>query len=84
MYIVIAKGNVGIKLIHTAFMANKHKEVIFMKKPEFLGLSAVACIANPVTAVAAIGPAGEAIAAAGAICNLPAVVPILGGVSIIA
>lgn len=55
-----------------------------MKKPEIIGLSAAACIANPVTAVAVIGPAGKGIAAAGAICNLPAIVPLLGATSIIA
>lgn len=54
-----------------------------MKKPEITGLSAAACIAVPATAIAILGSAGSAIAAAGALCNLPAVVPILGAGSII-
>lgn len=55
-----------------------------MKKPEIIGLGAAACIANPVTAVAVLGSSGEFIAGVGLGCNLPAVVPILGGASIIA
>ncbi|MFA9378684.1 MAG: hypothetical protein ACERKZ_18360 [Lachnotalea sp.] len=55
-----------------------------MNKPEITGLSAAACIAVPATAVAALGPIGETIAVVGAGCNIVAVVPILGAVSVIA
>jgi len=55
-----------------------------MQKPEFLAVEAAACVANPAAAVAVFGSAAEAIIAAGAVCNLPAMVPLIGGGSIIA
>lgn len=56
-----------------------------MKKPELLGVEAVACAANPATAIAIFGATtGKAIVAAAATCNIPAMVPLLGAASIIA
>lgn len=55
-----------------------------MKQPQIVGVEAAACIANVAAAVAVFGESGTAIAATGALCNLPAVVPIIGAGSIIA
>lgn len=56
-----------------------------MEKPELLGVEAAACVANPAAAVAVFGSeTAAAITAAAALCNLPAMVPILGAGSIIA
>lgn len=54
-----------------------------MQKPEITGLSAAACIAVPATAVSVLGSIGYTIAAVGAGCNIVAVVPIIGSISII-
>ncbi len=56
-----------------------------MQKPELLGVEAAACVANPAAAIAVFGTqTGNAIVAAGVVCNLPAMVPLLGAGSIIA
>ncbi len=55
-----------------------------MEKPEFLGLEAIVCITDPIAAAVVFGAAGaEAIGAAAAVCNLPAVVPVAIGGSMI-
>ncbi len=56
-----------------------------MEQPSVTGVEAAACIANVAAAIAVFGEAtGPAIAAAGAVCNIVAVVPLLGAGSVIA
>lgn len=55
-----------------------------MMEPKMVGLDAAVCIVNPAAAIAVFGTAtGQAIAAAGIVCNLPAVVPLVVGGSLI-
>lgn len=56
-----------------------------MRKPEFLGVEAAACVANPASAVSILGAGlAEEVIAAAVVCNLPAMGPLLGAASVIA